>query len=333
MNIDYSAFNIRMGIRGIFAIVLAFFLGSLFGQPGVIIAVSTVLITLADFEGPLTERLKFMGIFTLIGAMVTLAAGIFGMSIWPMVISVILITFFCALSLVFGSRIATFAMFLNVWYIIAQPVAGSQPLIISPICFILGGIIIMAEIIIISTFQKGSPPPDLQRRDPQEKIPDLRALLSLESPIFRFSIVKALAVGLSTMAGWVLIGTHPFWVTYSPLAIIKPDLHQTVTSGIQRIAGTILGGISAVVLTGIFHTMVMLQILYITASFFMLATLKVNYTIFISFMTLVVVIATQMGGAGFGSPGLERIIATGIGVLIAFSVILFLGFILRRNNK
>lgn len=333
MNIDYSGFNARMGIRGVVAVILAFFLGSIFGQPGVIIAISTVIISLADFNGPIYERLSYLGIFSLLGALVTLAAGIFGLGMWQMMISTGLITFFCALTIVFGSRIAMFAMLLNVWYIIAQPVGGAHPFIVSPVCFIIGGIIIMAEITIISVLRRGGHPPDLQKRDPMEESPVLTGLLSLESPIFRFSFIKAAAVGLSTLAGWMLTGSHPFWVTYSPLTIIKPDLHQTVTSGIQRVAGTILGGIAAIILTGIFYTTEMLQVLFIAAAFFMLATSKVNYTIFISFLTILVVIATKMGGAQFWSPELERIVATVLGVLIAFSVIVILRFVLHRINK
>ncbi len=64
----------------------------------------------------------------------------------------------------------------------------------------------------------------------------------------------------------------------------------------------------------------------------MLATQKVSYTIFVTFLTIVLVIAAQLGGASFGTAGLERVAATALGVLIAFTVIILRGRILRTGR-
>jgi len=61
MQINRDGFDVRLGLRGVAAILLDFLLGGLFGQSGVIIAVSALFISMLDFAGPLGERLKIVG--------------------------------------------------------------------------------------------------------------------------------------------------------------------------------------------------------------------------------------------------------------------------------
>ena len=77
----------------------------------------------------------------------------------------------------------------------------------------------------------------------------------------------------------------------------------------------------------------MLQLLFIASVFLMLATLKVSYTIFISFVTLMLVISGGVGGESFSDTGKERIIATALGVLITFVVIIILSRVAHRKDK
>ncbi len=321
-----------MGLRGVVAIFLAFLLADLLGQTGVIIAVSALFISFVDFAGPLGDRVRLVGMVTLLGGLITLTAGIFGVRLWPMVISTTIITFLCGLALVYGSKSATLAMLLNVWYVIALPIAGSTALPAAVLSVLLGGCLILAEMVILAVLRREQPPPDLPAPDTPGTPIDIQSLISLESPIFRFSLVKALAVGLATVAGWLLIGGHPFWVTYAPLAIIRPDLHQTMVGGIQRVTGTVLGGITGFLLISFIEVPLLLELLFLAATFLMLATQKVSYTIFVTFLTIVLVIAAQLGGASFGTAGLERVAATALGVLIAFTVIILLGRILRTGR-
>jgi len=251
---------------------------------------------------------------------------------WSLIISTTVLTFFCGLALVFGSKGATLALLLNVWYIMALPLAGSAALITSVLSFLLGGLFILAEIVILAILRKERPPPDLEKLDVPEAKPDIQSLFSPESPIFQFSIVKALAVGLATFAGWLLIGGHPFWVTFAPLAIIKPDLHQTAVGGIQRVAGTVLGGLAGFLLIAFIEGPVLLELLFPACAFLMLATQRVNYTVFVSFLTIVLILSAQLGGASFGTAGLERVAATVLGVLIAFAVIILLSILLRKGR-
>lgn len=51
MNINREGFDVRLGIRGITAIILAFILGNQFGQSGVVIAISALFISMVDFAG------------------------------------------------------------------------------------------------------------------------------------------------------------------------------------------------------------------------------------------------------------------------------------------
>lgn len=374
MHINLEAFNAWAGFRGIIVVALALVLGSAFGQPGMVIAISAIFVSMTDNPGPYMPRLKRIGGFTLLGAGVTLLAWVFGGGMWSVVISTLLITFACGMALSYGSTIAIPAVLLNLWYVTAIPMVDPIELWEAVFGFIGGGLLVVILITlstVIYSFwrkgeeEKGKAKPDLEAsseeadeeaskeaeaeisgtaaeeangKNPEGQSAgagkaDLRANLSWASPVFQFATVKSLAVGLSTLAGWLIVSGHPFWAAYAPLAIIKPDLHQTTVSGVERIAGTIIGGLFGVLLVTGIENPAVLQLLLIASVFFMLATLKVSYTIFISFVTLMLVISGGVGGESFSDTGKERIVATALGVLITFVVIIILSRVVHRKNN
>lgn len=378
MHINLEAFNAWAGFRGIIVVALALVLGSAFGQPGTVIAISAIFVSMTDNPGPYMPRLKRIGGFTLLGAGVTLLAWVFGGGMWLVVISTLLITFACGMVLIYGSKIAIPAVLLNLWYVTAIPIVDPIELWEAVFGFIGGGllVVIMATMntVIYSFWRKGEEEerkvePDLEAsseeadeeaseeaseeaeaeisgkaaeeatgKTPEEQSTgagkaDLWTNLTWASPVFQFATVKSLAVGLSTLAGWLIVSGHPFWAAYAPLAIIKPDLHQTTVSGVERTAGTIIGGLFGVLLVTGIENPAVLQLLLIASVFFMLATLKVSYTIFISFVTLMLVISGGVGGESFSDTGKERIVATALGVLITFVVIIILSRVVHRKNN
>lgn len=333
MNIKWSDLDILRGLRIMIAAIVAFAVGGALGLPVITTAIGALIISLSDFKGPFFERIKSLCLFTILGALLTLGAGILGQSMWPMTVSTLIISFFCALCLVFGPRMAQFAMMLNMWYIIAQPYGSSELFLISPLCVVVAGAVVIVEISVLTAVRRGGHSPDLPPRDPEETKPDLHGLFSFDSPIFRFSLVKGCSIGFSALAGWVLIGAHPFWVTYSPITIIKPDLHQTVTTSIQRIAGTILGGIAGLVFTGFIHSDELILVIFFLGIFLMITVLNYNYTLFITLLTVVVVMAVEMAGAPFGITEVQRIAATVLGVAVTFVVIVILHFLMHKVRK
>ncbi len=389
MHINLEAFNARAGFRGIIVVSLALLMVSAFGQPGTVLAISAIFVSLADNPGPYTARFKRIGEFTLLGASVTLLAWVFGGGMWAVVISTLLITFTCGMALSYGSMIAIPAVLLNLWYVTAIPMVDPIELWQAVFGFIGGGLLVAIvatlNTVIYSLWQKGEEEegkaePDLEAsseeaveeatEEAEEEMSgtaaeeanekagetvrtetgtetegteeektggarkaDLRANLRWTSPVFQFSTVKSLAGGLSTLAGWLIVSGHPFWAAYAPLAIIKPDVHQTTVSGVERIAGTVIGGLLGVLLVTSIENPAVLQLLFIASVFFMLATLKVSYTIFISFVTLMLVISGGVGGESFSDTGKERIIATVLGVLITFVVIIILSRMVHRKDN
>jgi hypothetical protein len=296
MHINLEAFNARAGFRGIIVVSLALLMVSAFGQPGTVLAISAIFVSLADNPGPYTARFKRIGEFTLLGASVTLLAWVFGGGMWAVVISTLLITFTCGMALSYGSMIAIPAVLLNLWYVTAIPMVDPIELWQAVFGFIGGGLLVAIvatlNTVIYSLWQKGEEEegkaePDLEAsseeaveeatEEAEEEMSgtaaeeanekagetvrtetgtetegteeektggarkaDLRANLRWTSPVFQFSTVKSLAGGLSTLAGWLIVSGHPFWAAYAPLAIIKPDVHQTTVSGVQRIVGTVI---------------------------------------------------------------------------------------------
>jgi len=114
--------------------------------------------------------------------------------------------------------------------------------------------------------------------------------------IFRYALAKALATSLATLLGWLLVGSHAFWATFAPLAIIKPDLHQSMVSGANRVVGTILGGAIGVFLVTQTDEPVILMVFLVAAAFLQFATVKVHYAVFIFFLTLLLIISGELAG-------------------------------------
>jgi len=90
---------------------------------------------------------------------------------------------------------------------------------------------------------------------------------------------------------------------------------------VERIAGTLIGGILTMMMINNISNPFILTILLLVVIFFLLATVKVGYTLVITTLTMVIVITEKLEGISVVISGLERIVSTIIGVLIAFTVI------------
>ena len=337
MHVNLKAFDSRAGARGIIAIGLVLVLGLVFGQSAVIAALSAIFISVVDSPGLFRERLRFLGGYTLLLCAVTSVAWAFGGSMWPVVVSIFLVTFACGLALAYGPARAMQASLLNLWLIIMFPMVNSITLVQSVLETLCGGLLVIVVVtvyvVIVRRWRKGETVPASVEQPADNRNTDVRLHLTWKSPIFRYALVKALATSLATLVGWLLVGSHAFWATYAPLMIIKPDIHQSMVSGANRTVGTILGGVVGALLVAQTDNTVILIVFLIAVAFLQFATIKVHYAIFIFFLTLLIVISGELAGTEAFYTSMYRIIATFIGVAVAFIVIIILGHIGKKGQN
>lgn len=255
---------------------------------------------------------------------------------WPVVISTFLVTLACGLALAYGPVRAMQASLVNFWLIVMFPMVDSITLGLSVLETLCGGLLVIVVftvyVAIVRRWPKGGTVPAAVEQPANDRNTDVRLHFAWKSPISRYALAKALATSLATVLGWLLVGSHAFWATFAPLAIIKPDLHQSMVSGANRVVGTILGGALGVLLVTHTDEPVILMVFLVAAAFLQFATVKVHYTMFIFFLTLLLVISGKLAGTEAFYTSTDRIIATFVGVGAAFLVIIVLGYIGKKGQ-
>ena len=109
----------------------------------------------------------------------------------------------------------------------------------------------------------------------------LRDCLSLQTPVCLYSLRMALVV----MAAVEFYRHTNFltgaWVPMTTLLVVRPDLHQTLTRGVMRVAGTILGaGVAGVIAAQLHPPAAVLAVAVVVFAWLAYAVLNVNYALF-----------------------------------------------------
>ena len=117
------------------------------------------------------------------------------------------------------------------------------------------------------------------------------------------------------------------------LMVIKEDLHQIIVSGVERAAGTLLGAVVAIlILDSISYDPIISLLVFLLALFLMFSFQRVNYAIFVFFMTLIIMSTIAIGGSGVTTGGIEKFLAVMSGATLAFLCIGIIKLISRKKN-
>ena len=101
--------------------------------------------------------------------------------------------------------------------------------------------------------------------------------------------------------------------------IIKEEAHQIIVSGVERAAGTLLGAVVAIsILSSISSDPIISLLVFLLALFLMFSFQRVNYAIFVFFMTLMIMSTIAIGGSDLTTGGIDRFLAVTSGVALAF---------------
>ena len=149
----------------------------------------------------------------------------------------------------------------------------------------------------------------------------LRANLTLKSSVFRhglrFGTASAVAVAVYTLFA-LPIG---YWITLTVSVILRPSAGDSLARTSQRVLGTVLGGIVAIVLANLFPHPLTLVLLLVPLTVVMMAVLPANYGLFVFFLTPWIVLYKDIGQPGDWGLALWRIANTLIGAGLALAAI------------
>lgn len=139
---------------------------------------------------------------------------------------------------------------------------------------------------------------------------------------FRSSAFKhAVRVSLVCLTGYITaktiaMGHHSYWVLLTIVVILKPGFSLSKQRNIQRLIGTIAGGIAGILILMLIKDA---AVQFLLLTIFMIGTysfLRLNYVVSVLFMTPYVLILFKFLGVGMVVE--ERIVDTLIGSTIAF---------------
>ncbi|MCW3051070.1 MAG: hypothetical protein JWN14_240 [Chthonomonadales bacterium] len=146
----------------------------------------------------------------------------------------------------------------------------------------------------------------------------LRANLSPKTPVGRTALQLAVAVALGAALSRLLNLPNGYWVPMTAILVMNTDWRQTVTNGLGRICGTLVGAGLATPLAATLRpdpsTLIMLVVLF---SFLCFLFLRVNYAVYAIFVTAFVVF--QLASVGLPTTALvpARILNTALGGALA----------------
>jgi uncharacterized membrane protein YccC len=144
----------------------------------------------------------------------------------------------------------------------------------------------------------------------------MRAALSLDSLIFRYALRVAVVVSLAVALGELLDLKRGYWMTITVIVILQPYTGVTAQRALQRVAGTVLGGLLTAGLGALFHDSRAILALSFVFAATCVALLPVNYAAFSIFLTPTFVLLAE-AGAGDWHLASTRVINTLLGGVLA----------------
>ena len=143
----------------------------------------------------------------------------------------------------------------------------------------------------------------------------------------RVTVVCALDVALILL----LHIDHGYWLLLTSLIVLQPHVSGTLRRGLERVGGTIGGGILAALLAVVLHSQLVIAAVLFPLSLLSIAILPVSYAAFAFFLTPAFVLA-WLPYSGDWQLALTRVVNTFAGAVIAILAMMFLFPIYERDR-
>ncbi len=318
LRLDLDAVDLHKGLTGLLSILAFGLFVGIFGSIGMVAALATLFVIMADQPGPLRDRVMGVLIMTVAGSLIALVgirAGpehVIAASILTLVV-VALATLVAGLGSVYALR----GLLLAVWAVVAISLAGETETAVQLAVAFAGGGLFAAVIIWLRTRAEPAPSIEEEARVSER---DLAAII--RSPLGWFALLRAAAAGIAMWLGASLFPEHAIWAALTVILVMKPRAGETTVSGLLRTIGTLLGVIAAEALIAVSggETVIVL-IGFLLAAFGMAALQKVNYAVFVACLTALLVLSDQLASGTGEATATDRLLATMLGAGIAFLAI------------
>jgi uncharacterized membrane protein YccC len=151
----------------------------------------------------------------------------------------------------------------------------------------------------------------------------LTANFTGKSLMLRHAARVALVCGFDVALIFLLNIDHGYWLLLTSLIVLQPHVSGTLRRGLERVGGTVAGGILAAVLAAALHSQLVIAAVLFPLALLALAILPVSYGAFAFFLTPTFVLA-WLPYSGDWQLALVRTLNTIAGAFISIVAMLFL---------
>jgi uncharacterized membrane protein YccC len=140
----------------------------------------------------------------------------------------------------------------------------------------------------------------------------MRTILHADSAVLHHALRVAIITTTAVFITGLLHLNHGYWVTLTAVVILQPFGAATRQKAVQRVVGTILGGMVAAALSALFHSAIAVLVLIAIFTMLCVALLPLNYGAYAVFGTPAFVLLAEASAGDWHLAG-TRIINTLIG--------------------
>ncbi|MBN9560132.1 MAG: FUSC family protein [Alphaproteobacteria bacterium] len=147
----------------------------------------------------------------------------------------------------------------------------------------------------------------------------LRANLNWQSLALRHALRAGVVAAPAIAITVIWYGPYEHWLTITLVLTLQPYFATTITRALERVGGTILGGVVAALLALICTTPLAIAIAMFPLAIIALAVRQVSYGLFMAAITPIVVLLSELGRPGISEWVLAgmRALSTAVGGLLA----------------
>ena len=312
--IDLTEIDVRKGVLGTIAVVVAVVVISLAGLVGETAGLAVLFVLVADSPGTTRERFTNVLTVTVAGSVIAFVAVWVGTDSAP---AAALLTFtITALATLASGRdptVASRALILSIWAILALSFSGDMKTALElALAFMMGGVI--ATVVLWFEPRSGSAESIEGTADAT-----LRSFEELiRSPLAVIAVVRASAVAVGTALGIVWYPEHPVWPALTVLLVMANKPGEAIGAGLLRAFGTLMGVAAAEVVVEVAGgSEAVMLIAFFVSAYAMFAFKHVAYWVYVLFLTSVLVLMQALVGADAGATATDRLTATLLGAAIA----------------
>lgn len=122
----------------------------------------------------------------------------------------------------------------------------------------------------------------------------LRLAFSRESAVWRHMLRVAVVVFATLALSRAIVLHHAYWVTITALVLLQPYRAATRARGVQRIVGTVLGGVITALIVSTIHDPIVLTVMVVVLAGIGVAVLQLNYALFSLFITPTFILLAEL---------------------------------------